>query len=147
MGRIFGFTLLHILTGCCSAMCTTESLALHMHDEKDNASSTETSNLLLMICKIFLARAIVLARTIVLVSPNVMNCPVCYRLCCLMICTEAAESLALTDRTNNAAPAVITRTNKQYCMSVKKCNVMQVASNCVYINKNDKHEKNRPHLQ
>ena len=45
MERIFSFTLLHILTGCCSAMCTTESLALHMHDEKDNASSTEPSNL------------------------------------------------------------------------------------------------------
>ena len=100
----------------------------------------ETSNLLLMMCKIFLARAIVLARTIVLVSPNVMNCPVCYRLCCLMICTEAAESLALTDRTNNAAAAVITRTNKQYCMHVKKCNVMQVASNCGYVIKNDKYE-------
>ena len=111
-----------------------------MHDEKDNASSTETSNLLLMICKIFLARAIVLARVLglqVLVSPNVMNCPVCYRLCCLMICTEAAESLALTDRTNNA---VITRTNKQYCMNVKKCNVMHVASNCGYENKNDNYE-------
>ena len=57
-----------------------------------------------------------------------------------MICTEAAESLALTDRTNNAAAAVITRTNKQYCMNVQKCNIMQIASNCGYVNKNDKHE-------
>ena len=57
-----------------------------------------------------------------------------------MICTEAAESLALTDRTNNAAAAVITRTNKQYCMNVKKYNVMHVASNCGYENKNDNYE-------
>ena len=63
-----------------------------------------------------------------------------YRLYRLMICTEAAESLALTDRTNNAAPAVITRTNKQYCMHVKKYNVMHVASNCGYENKNDNYE-------
>ena len=57
-----------------------------------------------------------------------------------MICTEAAESLALTDRTNNAAPAVITRTNKQYCMHVKKCSVMHVTSSCGYENKKDKYE-------
>ena len=58
----------------------------------------------------------------------------------MLIRTKAAGSLVLTDRTNNAAPAVITRTNKQYCMCVKKCNVMHNASNCGYENKNGNYE-------